>query len=97
MENCCLLITANESYQSAEKDLEKFTGIKISHSTLQRLVKRQEFELPTSKQGVKEITLDGGKVRLRNATKGESCYWKDYKAVCLDNIYAGAFFKIIKI
>jgi hypothetical protein len=48
MENCCLLISANESYQMAEKDLEKFTGIKISHSTLQRLVNRQEFELPTS-------------------------------------------------
>jgi hypothetical protein len=61
MEKCCLLISANESYQMAEKDLEKFTGIKISHSTLQRLVKRQEFELPTSKQGVQEITLDGEK------------------------------------
>jgi hypothetical protein len=58
----------------AEKDLEKFTGIKISHSTLQRLVKIQEFELPPSKQGVQEITLDGGKVRLRNETKGESGY-----------------------
>jgi hypothetical protein len=48
MEKCCLLISANESYQMAEKDLEKFTGIKISHSTLLILVKRQEFELPTS-------------------------------------------------
>jgi hypothetical protein len=74
MENCCLLISANESYQMAEKDLKKFTGIKISHSTLLILVKRQEFELPTSQQKVKEITLDGGKVRLRNKTKGESCY-----------------------
>jgi len=77
MEKCCLLISANESYQRAEKDWEKFTGIKISHSTLQRLVNRQEFELPISKQGVQEITLDGGKVRLRNETKGEGCYWKD--------------------
>ena len=49
MENCCLLITANESYQMAEKDLETFTGIPVCHSTLQRLVKSQEFELPTSK------------------------------------------------
>ena len=97
MEKCCLLISANESYQMAEKDLEIFTGVKVSHSTLQRLVKRQEFELPTSKQEVQEITLDGGKVRLRNKTKGEGCYWKDYKAICLDNIYSGAFFKIIKI
>jgi hypothetical protein len=74
MEKCWILISANESYQMAEKDLEKFTGIKISHSTLQRLVKIQEFELPPSKQGVQEITLDGGKVRLRNETKGESGY-----------------------
>jgi hypothetical protein len=29
---CALLISANESYQRGEKDLEKFTGIKVSHS-----------------------------------------------------------------
>jgi hypothetical protein len=52
MEKCALLISANESYQRAEEDLEELTGIKISQSTLQRLVNRQEFELPTSKQGV---------------------------------------------
>ena len=93
MEKCALLISANESDQRAEEDLEELTGIKISHSTLQRLVNRQEFELPTSKQGVQEITLDGGKIRLRNETKGEPCYWKDYKALCLDNVYCGAFFQ----
>jgi hypothetical protein len=93
MEKCALLISANESYQRAEEDLEELTGIEISHSTLQRLVNRQEFELPTSKQGVQEITLDGGKIRLRNETKGEPCYWKDYKALCLDNVYCGAFFQ----
>ena len=43
MEKCALLISANESYQREEKDLEKFTGIKVYHSTLQRLVKRQDF------------------------------------------------------
>ena len=52
LEKCALLISANESYQRAEEDLEKLTGIKISHSTLLILVNRQEFELPTSKQGV---------------------------------------------
>jgi len=92
MEKCALLISPNESYARGKKDLEKFTGIRVSHSTLQRLVKIQDFELPTSKQGVQEITLDGGKIRLRNDNKGESCYWKDYKAVCLDNVYYGAFF-----
>jgi hypothetical protein len=65
----------------------------VSHSTLHRLVKNQEFELPTSKQGVQEITLDGGKVRLRNENKGEPCYWKDYKTLCLDNVYCGSFFQ----
>ena len=82
MEKCSLLISANESYERGEKDLEKFTGISVSHSTLQRLVHSQEIELPTSKQGAQEITLDGGKVRLRNENKGEPCYWKDYKALC---------------
>ena len=82
MEKCSLLISANESYERGEKKLERFTGISVSHSTLQRLVKSQEFELPTSKPGVQEITLDGGKVRLRNENKGEPCNWKDYKALC---------------
>jgi hypothetical protein len=60
MEKYALLISANESYARGEKDLEKITGIRVSHSTLQRLVNIQDFELPTSKQGVQEITLDGG-------------------------------------
>lgn len=41
MEKCVLLISANESYQRAEEDLEELTGIEISPSTLQRLVNRQ--------------------------------------------------------
>jgi len=36
----------------------------VSHSTLQRLVHRQEFEEPTALQGVSEVSIDGGKVRL---------------------------------
>ncbi len=46
-----MLICANESYQKAAE----LTGIKISHSTLHRLVQRQDFELPTSVLGVKEV------------------------------------------
>ncbi len=68
MEKGALLISANESYQRAEEDLEELTGIKISHSTLQRLVNRQEFELPTSKQGVQEITYI--RWRKNQATQG---------------------------
>ena len=93
MEKCALIISVNESYQKGEKDLKTFTGIPVSYSTLQRLIKSREVELHTSKQGVQKITLDGGKVRLCNKNKGEPCYWKDYKALCLDNVYCGAFFQ----
>ena len=41
MEKCALLISANESDQRAEEDLEELSGLKFSHSTLQRLVNRQ--------------------------------------------------------
>jgi len=41
----------------------------VSHSTLQRLVHRQEFEEPTALQGVSEVSIDGGKVRLRSQIK----------------------------
>lgn len=92
-EKNALLVAANESYQRAEEDLETLTGISISHSTLQRLVNRQEFESPTSKQGIQEISMDGGKVRLRNDSPGEPCPWKDYKAFCLDGVDYGAFFQ----
>ena len=45
-EKNCLLLSGNESFQDAEKDIEVLTGIKVSHSTFQRLVQRQEFEPP---------------------------------------------------
>lgn len=92
-EKNCLLLSANESFQDGEKDIEALTGIKVSHSTLQRLVKRQEYELPQTKQGVSEVCIDGGKVRLRSQLKGVESYWRDYKAVRLQGIYYGAFFQ----
>lgn len=39
-----------------------------------------------------EVSLDGGKVRLR-AAKGQESYWRDYKTVRLQGIYYGAFFQ----
>ena len=88
-----LRICANESYQKAEEELLSLTGIKISHSTLNRLVNRQDIELPESKVGVQEITLDGGKIRLRTEEQGKPGEWKDYKATCINGIYYGAFFQ----
>ena len=54
---------------------------------------RHNFELPTSKLGVKEVAVDGGKVRLRTEEKGKPCEYKDYKAVSLDGVDCGAFFQ----
>jgi len=93
MEKCALIISVNESYQKGEKDLKTFTGIPVSHSTLQRLIKLQKGKLSTSRQGVQKITLDGGKVKVRNKNKGKPCYWKDYKPLCLDKVYCGALFQ----
>lgn len=68
------------------------TFLANGHSTQQRLVQRQTFELPQAKQAVSEVSVDGVKVRLRNLKAGESP-WRDYKAVRLQGIYYGAFFQ----
>jgi hypothetical protein len=91
LEKCCLCLCANESYQNAEAQIEALTGIRVGHSTHQRLVNRQELELPQAKQGISEISLDGGKVRLRGELNAGS-YWRDYKAIRLNGTYFGAFF-----
>lgn len=68
-------------------------GVRVSHSTLQRLVQRTEFELPSAKQKVTEMSFDGGKVRLRNQQKGQPSYWLEYKSARLEDIYYGAAFQ----
>ncbi len=91
LKKCCLRLSANESYISAEEEIEALTGVKVGHSTQQRLVLRQDLPLPQAKQAVSEVSVDGGKVRLRGKPK-EGCYWRDYKSVRLQGIYYGAFF-----
>jgi hypothetical protein len=93
LEKNCLLLGANESFQSAEQDIKALTGIEVSHSTFQRLVQRQDFEEPQAIQGVSEASIDGGKVRIRSQVQGVESYWRDYKAVRLQGIYYGAFFQ----
>ena len=83
MENNCLLLSANESFQNAQQDLETLCGVKVSHSPLQRLVHRQECSLPEALQGISEVSIDGGKVRLRTPQPGVPSEWRDYKAVRL--------------
>ena len=45
LEKACLRLSANESFQSAEADIEALTGVKVGHSTQQRLVGRQTVVL----------------------------------------------------
>ncbi|BAC91462.1 gll3521 [Gloeobacter violaceus PCC 7421] len=94
MEKCCLLVSANVSYQHAERDIETLTGLRVSHATQQRLVQRQHFELPVAKEPelVEELSVDGGKVRLRTEP-GQACEWRDYKAVRLHGIATAAMYR----
>lgn len=66
--------------------------MKVSARTQQRLVNRHQFAEEESGNPVQEISLDGGKVRLRTETKGEACIWKDYKAICVDTFLRKAWF-----
>jgi hypothetical protein len=92
LEKCCLLLSANESYERAAEDIQVLTGVAVSHSTQQRLVHRQTFELPRVAPAVEEMSADGGKVRLRTPI-GEPSEWRDYKAVNLHERCVSAFFQ----
>ena len=94
LEKCCLRLSANESYQSAESEIETLTGVKVGHSTQQRLVNYQEFPMPVAKQAVSEVSVDGGKVRLRRGAKGEGSHWRDVPKRCeYIGIYYNALFQ----
>jgi hypothetical protein len=92
LEKCCLLLSANESYERAAEDIQVLTGMVVSHSTQQRLVHRQTFDLPQVTPAVAEMSVDGGKVRLRTP-KGEPSEWRDYKGVNLHEYCVSAFFQ----
>jgi hypothetical protein len=92
LEQACLRLSANESFQDAAADIAALTGMRVGHSTQQRLVGRQSFSLPEVKQGLSEVSLDGGKVRLRDLPEGGTG-WRDYKAVRLQGIYYGGFYQ----
>jgi hypothetical protein len=66
--------------------------LSVGHSTHHRKVIKTEFPLPDVKQKLAEVSLDGGKVRLRGS-QGEGSYWKEYKTARLQGIYYGAFLK----
>ena len=92
LERCCLLLSANESYENAAQDIAVLTGLSLSKSTQQRLVHRQDFPSESVDSGVKEMSIDGGKVRLRTP-QGQPSEWRDYKGVNLHQCCVAAFFK----
>jgi hypothetical protein len=87
-----LLLSANESYERAAQDLQVLTGMRVSHSTQQRLVHRHSFLETSVSETVEEMSIDGGKVRLRTP-KGQKCIWNDYKAIQLHDQASAAYFK----
>lgn len=89
---CCLRVSANVSYQQAAEEVEWFTGVRVSATSQQRLVHRQTFPWPELAQSVAELSVDGGKIRLRTPL-GEPCIWKEYKGVCLHEQARGAWFQ----
>ena len=92
LENCALLVSANNSYERSEEDLAILMGIRISQSTHQRLVHRQTFEGIQSSEAIETICIDGGKARIRTP-KGEPCTFNDYKAVVLEGVGINGYFK----
>ncbi len=83
MENCCLRLSANVSYEQAARDVAYLTGICVPAKTQQRLVHHQSFAMPTIAQPIEELCVDGGKIRLRTGLTLES-EWRDYKAIATD-------------
>jgi hypothetical protein len=92
LEKCCLLLTANCSFQNAEVDLEKLTGIKVSSSSQHRLVEKYNFPETAAHKPLESLSLDGGKVRVRTPL-GEESQWRDYKAISLHEDVCLAFFQ----
>lgn len=93
LEKCCLRLSANESYQKAESEVEALMGVKVNHSTFHRLVQRTEVEFPTARQKVSQVSVDGGKVRVRTPVKGQKCDWFEYKSARVEGLFYGATFR----
>ena len=68
------------------------TGRRVTHSTQQRLVHRQSLSRASASESVAELSVDGGKIRLRTAP-GQSCEWRDYKAIKLHQQVISASFR----
>jgi len=91
-EKCCLRQLANISYERTAQEIAFQTGVNIGHTCLHRLVQQQEWSAPVAANALEEVSVDGGKVRLRGLN-GEGTRWLDYKAVRFQSSYYAAFFQ----
>ena len=85
LELCCLRLSATLSYERTQEEVELQTGRRVSMKTQQRLVHRQQFEVPKVDGVVTQMSLDGGMIRLRTP-KGQPCEWREYKALNLSEL-----------
>jgi hypothetical protein len=92
LQKCCLRVSANVSYQNAAKDVECLTGIYVAPKTQQRLVQRTDFNQADVKDEIKELSVDGGKIRLRTEL-GQPCIWRDYKGISINKQMTAAWFQ----
>lgn len=92
LEKCCLRLCAQASFQQAEENVATVMGLKVGHSSLHRLVEKEE--LPAAQQScpAEAVSIDGGKVRVRCEESGRG-EWRDYKAVRLHQGNCAAFFQ----
>jgi hypothetical protein len=92
MAKCCLILISNESFFNAEKDIEVLTGMRVPHSTQHYLGLNYEIELKQMESTVEELSVDGGSVKIRTPL-GKSSEWKQYKAIKIHQLGAGALYK----
>ncbi len=67
LEKCCLIVSANVSYQNAALDIKVLTGIEVSAKTQHRLVHRQKFELPKIQERNSRVKCRWRKNPFKNA------------------------------
>lgn len=92
LEKCCLRLCAEASYHQAEQTIETVMGLKVGHSSLQRLVEKDEVPDRQASVATEAASIDGGKIRIRNEETGKG-EWRDYKAVRLHQGECAAFFQ----
>lgn len=95
IEKCCLRMCAKSSYQQAEEDLLMLMGLKVGHSTLQRLVVNNQLpslQTEMDTPPITQVSIDGGKICLRGK-EHKGGQWRDYKLVSFHQGGCEAFFQ----